>query len=512
MGQSYSAGNPSDGKKSITIMVHFGHFYQTDGSCQLQFGRNVATSPPSQDEYGKLTVMLRQFLVKIKDGQIKDPMMAVVAGKMIDGNFVEISRHDHLILYPSEMMRRFRTQQGYAKVDMNQLARHRFYLQWKLPLHPISRRRIAEMIFNIGALYGVGIDFAPDPLNVTGFVLSEHIRVHDELNQPPVSEGSDRNGIWVTGGNVEHGDARYPEAVFNYPTTRTAYYDDDDEEFVPGPRLTVGRSNHISARMPNGDIIVAGGITERGGVAELGIEGFEESGHQDENVTSEVIRSCERLVAGGTKFEKMPFDLMAPRVDAACAVTSYGTLVVCGGKAETGRNSTTCQNTVEVMDNDTKHFNLLSMTMRTGRCRHTATAISNKEILVCGGITSSGHSTTFTEILNLETGQTRPSVAMRLPRASHSATLLSDGTIFICGEGSAEIMDLSKGTSTALSIPERLPQSPIAARLRSGDVMFFESADTVVLSQSHLYKEDSKKIRPAASLDRNRDHFAMTSY
>jgi hypothetical protein len=149
------------------------------------------------------------------------------------------------------------------------------------------------MIFNVCALYGVGVFIYPDPKNVTGFVLSEHTRVHDELRAPSVRDVRDRAGIWVTGGNVEHGDARYPEAVFNYPTTKTAYYDDDDEEFVSGPRLIVGRSNHVSARMPNGDIIVAGGITERGGVAELGIEGFEESGHQDENVTSEVITSCE---------------------------------------------------------------------------------------------------------------------------------------------------------------------------------------------------------------------------
>jgi len=214
----------------------------------------------------------------------------------------------------------------------------------------------------------------------------------------------------------------------------------------------------------------------------------------------------------------MPFDLVAPRVGAACAVTNNGTLVVCGGSSGTGSYYATCQNTVEIMDNETKKFTLHSIYLRRRRCCHTATAISNNEILVCGGLTPSGDSTDSTEILNLETGQTRPSVSMRIPRESHSATLLSDGTVFICGQGSAEILDLRRRTSTPVDLFDAkapLPIHSIAARLRSGDVLFVEGGRDSLLGpqpETQIYLEDKKDFLYGTTIHKHRASFAMTSF
>jgi hypothetical protein len=100
--------------------------------------------------------------------------------------------------------------------------------------------------------------------------------------------------------------------------------------------------------------------------------------------------------------------------------------------------------------------------MATSRVSHTATLLTNGEVLVVGGIVGFNCSvaagcqaiyTATAELYNSFTGQWRTTGSMTMPRARHGATLLQNGQVLVAGgDGSnasgtsAELHDPSKGT------------------------------------------------------------------
>ncbi len=517
MGQTESAdAAQSWGDESIVVMVHVGENHNTYATCQLQFGRNTKQSPPSQEQYQRLFALLDEFLNRVRDGNIDRPMMAVVAGKIMDGNFVELSKHDQLKLHGSELSRHIERRAG------STTSSNSFLLQWKVPLHQDCRKRFAVIIFNFCKSYDVRAFMPFDASNVTGHILSEYIGLHGSGEDPPVVDGRDKPGIYIIGGLVSETDPRYPEGTYQYPSKSTSYYDDDKHRIEEGPNLTVGRYAHVAARMPNGNIVVAGGAHEINGIADIGVPAYENLSDDaaDEIVTVPTL-TCEFLASRRTGFNMMRARLTVARLYAACAVTNKGTLIVCGGTSDVDRDSTVFHKTIEMLDYDADRFVRLNTFMKIARMKHTATAISDNEIIVCGGqIAERGQSvaTNTTEIINIETGQAMMSVPMKIPRDSHSATLLSDGTVFICGQGSAEILDLRRRTSTQVDLFDAkapLPIHSIAARLRSGDVLFVEGGRDSLLGpqpETQIYIEDKKDFLYGTTIHKHRASFAMTSF
>jgi len=66
------------------------------------------------------------------------------------------------------------------------------------------------------------------------------------------------------------------------------------------------------------------------------------------------------------------------------------------------------------------------------RACHTATLLPNGQVLVTGGYTTSGF-TSSAELYNPSTGTWTTARSMSTPRALHAATLLQNGKVLVAG-------------------------------------------------------------------------------
>jgi uncharacterized repeat protein (TIGR01451 family) len=78
--------------------------------------------------------------------------------------------------------------------------------------------------------------------------------------------------------------------------------------------------------------------------------------------------------------------------------------------------------------------------MILARYAHTATLLPNGQVLIAGGITTTG-TTSMVELYDPTTGNSAAAGNLTIPRANHTATLLNDGRVFFAGNTNAEIYD-----------------------------------------------------------------------
>jgi hypothetical protein len=71
--------------------------------------------------------------------------------------------------------------------------------------------------------------------------------------------------------------------------------------------------------------------------------------------------------------------------------------------------------------------------MKAAHAMHTATLLTNGEVLIAGGMDANGKSEAFVEIYNPASGKFTPAGSMRLARREHRATLLQNGDVLITG-------------------------------------------------------------------------------
>jgi len=111
---------------------------------------------------------------------------------------------------------------------------------------------------------------------------------------------------------------------------------------------------------------------------------------------------------------------------------------------------------------------------------HTATVLSDKRVLICGG-TDGSNVTANAEIYDPTTNQITAVSAMTTPRWRHTATLLSNGKVLIAGGytstsvlvdlQSAELFDPAAGTFTAIANMATPRAKHTATSLPSGKVL-----------------------------------------
>jgi hypothetical protein len=98
-----------------------------------------------------------------------------------------------------------------------------------------------------------------------------------------------------------------------------------------------------------------------------------------------------------------------------------------------------------------------TVSMQTGRSRHTATLLKSGKVLVTGGVDRNGLPLASADLFDPAAGTFTPTTgSMASRRAYHTATLLNDGTVLIAGgfDGKAglattELFDPATGTFTS---------------------------------------------------------------
>ena len=92
--------------------------------------------------------------------------------------------------------------------------------------------------------------------------------------------------------------------------------------------------------------------------------------------------------------------------------------------------------------------------LHTARYEDTATLLSNGEVLVAGGQDTNEHALSSAEVYDLATGTWSLTGNMNVGRAGHTATLLSDGEVLVAG---GLIIRTSPSHRQSCIIPRRVP-------------------------------------------------------
>ncbi len=186
------------------------------------------------------------------------------------------------------------------------------------------------------------------------------------------------------------------------------------------------RADHTATLLPDGRVLVAGGMVENGV--------FLNSAELFDPVKGTFVATA---------------SMQSRRVGHSATLLPNGKVLIAGGLAgrffEGGPGNVA---TTEVYDPPTGRFTP-GPPMTTPRTGHAAVLLRNGKVLVAGGEESDEHSLASAEIYDPTVNKWTPTGSMLHPRVARSAILLKDGRVLVTGggEGSnlAEIYDPASG-------------------------------------------------------------------
>jgi hypothetical protein len=163
----------------------------------------------------------------------------------------------------------------------------------------------------------------------------------------------------------------------------------------------------------------------------------------EETFAPAVFPSTDPLVAVG--------GLTRARTHHTATLLPDGRVVVVGGISVVG-GSSTALTLIETYDPTTRSFSRTG-DLLTARSDHTATLLRDGTVLIAGGKTSDGTALGSAEVYDPRTGESRATGALASATYSASAVALDDGSVFVVGgygdndiSVGAEIYDPSSGT------------------------------------------------------------------
>jgi N-acetylneuraminic acid mutarotase len=235
--------------------------------------------------------------------------------------------------------------------------------------------------------------------------------------------------------------------------------------------MTAARLAHTATLLPNGQVLLTGGGNSTN------------SSYTTFN-TAEVYDP----VAG--TFAALTATMTTAREGHAATLLPNGLVLLTGGGQGSSISAAfaTALNTAEVYDPVAQTFTALAATMTTARVSHTATLLSNGQVLLTGG----GHGTTpillntaevYEALSPLANTFTALTASMTSARAGHTATLLPNGQVLITGGdnrfsatgttyNTAELYDPAGNIFTALAATMTIPrEGHTATLLPNGQVL-----------------------------------------
>jgi hypothetical protein len=475
MGQDVSTGKFVETGHTLEVTLHFGKNHATFNTIKVTFDSDRIKSVPAE-KFREIKGGLHTFFNHVKADPNSHFMMAITIGtKNFNGVFFNLSKNDHLHLHADSLARSLDVPPISNLPNSNRSNRGTFDLQWMVPLHPEVRAEFADLIYRMSRAHDVWPAMPTDDNNVTGNVLAKFLRLYESGQEhvPPLIEDSrDKNGIFLIAGHRAKREDEIVDSSLARILGSTLELEEhgkrDSEHFVQGPNLVHPREEHVSARLPDGTVVVAGGRVGPG-----------------------LFTVMESLSPGEEGFRVCGY-LKKERMQAACSVTPKGNFVMCGGTFL----GMPYYDTIEVFDFARNSNRLLRAKLSSPRADHKAICISEDELFVCGGSISMAYAPLNTvEIVNIKTGQVRMCAPMAFPRAGHAAVLMLDGNIFICGNGTAEIYSPRSQTTVQIFVDidmqfhltdayqqEGKPRpkfdpltvftaDPFAALMRNGDVL-----------------------------------------
>jgi hypothetical protein len=246
------------------------------------------------------------------------------------------------------------------------------------------------------------------------------------------------------------------------------------------------RSGHSATLLPNGKILIAGGMRR----------------NQD------FYRSAELYDPATGTFESTGAMNVA-RVGHTAVLLRSGKVLIAGGWIGHG-----CTDSAELYDPQTGKFGLIgNMTVRRGQ--PTATLLANGDVLIAGGgVHDSPGGIAAAEIFHADTQKFEAVGPMHYPRVAHTATLLRDGRVLVAGgrgdrvTASAELYDPQTKKFVPTGSLQVARYKHTAGLLPDGRVLIAGGSDERdwhgLLSSAEIYDLRSGRFTTAGSLNDSR--------
>jgi len=219
--------------------------------------------------------------------------------------------------------------------------------------------------------------------------------------------------------------------IFPAPLASTELYHPLTRSFTVGPDMSVPRMTHRSVRLPDGRVLITGGVTT-GGVVTATCDIFDPA-------TGTIVPTS---------------DMNAPRSGHALTILPNAKVLASGGFSNWQNPSTqfvadlnTAQRSAELYDPVSGTWTPTATDMVDDRAGHTQTLLPTGEVLIVGGV-NGGYSdpifggayptmTSTCELYDPFLDQYTPTASMGLfgagGRAFHGASLLPSGNVLITG-------------------------------------------------------------------------------
>ena len=224
--------------------------------------------------------------------------------------------------------------------------------------------------------------------------------------------------------------------------------------------MNMPRKNHTSTLLPDGSVLIVGGITRTDDV--------------DTSGPTQLLDQAERYFVGGIKKWTLAGEMLNTRTGHTASLLSDGIVLIAGGGSvaeENGEKELKHLKSTETYDYRANTW-IKSQSMNISRWEHTATVLPSGDVLVVGGENSDGKLSS-TELFKVATKQWVVLDDLSYPRARHIAVMLSDNRILVAGGGSktAEIYDMQSDTWTDIGDISQNLNLTAASRLPDGKAM-----------------------------------------
>lgn len=182
--------------------------------------------------------------------------------------------------------------------------------------------------------------------------------------------------------------------------------------FVALAPMSSARAAHTATALPDGRILVAGGMPEGSG---------------DEGALATAELFVPGAATGAGQFRPAA-RMLAARMAHTATRLADGRVLLAGGYGA----GNTYLASAELYDPRTGRFTPAGR-MGTARAGHVATLLADGRVLVAGGVGKGWTFLSSAEVYDPATNSFRPTGGMAVPRESHTATRLPDGTVLVAG-------------------------------------------------------------------------------
>jgi Galactose oxidase, central domain/Putative Ig domain len=203
-------------------------------------------------------------------------------------------------------------------------------------------------------------------------------------------------------------------------------YDPASGTFSSTGTMSTARQHHTATLLPNGKVLVAGGLDANGAV----------------------LASAELYDPATGTFSATGTMNTARRLHTATLLAN-GLVLIAGGVDANGQPLASA----ELYDPSAGTF-AATGDLNTARYFHSATLIGNHKVLIVGGTGDGTNGVASAELFDTASGTFTATGTLKVPRYLHTATLLNDGTVLVAGGqsisqiplASAELFHPSSGT------------------------------------------------------------------